>query len=201
MQPTHRHRAPLFAAAALPALALTCCRAPLSVRESFELVQPGMSCAEVEAVLGAPRLRYCTVLPPRLGDDEAWYLEPPALGPVDAPWGPGTICVVYSVDDRVVEKRLNPQWRTTEPRLATPFWLGKREADVRRIYEPVATDSGTFFWGGSGCRTLYFAFADATQVSFELDPVGNVTAAGGPEPKRLWLRHGDGSITVADPPR
>jgi hypothetical protein len=84
------------------------------VQEVFDSINPGMSCAEVEATLGKPVLRYCTVVPPRVGDDEAWYLPPPEIGPFDAPWGPGTICVVYSVDNTVVAKRLNPQWRAPE---------------------------------------------------------------------------------------
>ena len=90
----------------------------MRVRVLFDSVQPGMSSAEVDAMLGQPVLRYCTVVPPRVGNDEAWYLPPPEIGPLDAPWGPGTICVVYSVDNRVVSKQLNPQWREPQGTLA-----------------------------------------------------------------------------------
>jgi hypothetical protein len=119
MRPHHRRTLGLTVAA-ISRVAMCACQgtSPVCGRELFDSVKPGMSCAEVESLLGRPVLRYCTVAPPGVGNDEAWYLPPPEIGPVDSPWGPGTIGVVYAMDNRVVSKRLNPQWR--EP--PNPHW-------------------------------------------------------------------------------
>ena len=91
---------------------------PPSVRELFGAIQVGMPCSEVEARLGPAVARHSTVLPPRVGDDVAWYLPPPELGPADSPWGEGSICVRYTADNRVACKSLNPQCREPEDTLA-----------------------------------------------------------------------------------
>ena len=83
---------------------------PPSARELFDAIQVGMPCSEVEARLGPPVQRYSTVLPPMIGD-EAWYLPPPELGPVDSPWGCGTILIEYTAENRVASKKFNPQWK------------------------------------------------------------------------------------------
>src|SRR5262245_55878682 len=80
---------------------------PVSVRERFEGIQVGMPRSEVEARLGHPVL--CYNVHPLVVDEEAWYLPPPQIGLVDAPWGPGSICVRYTIDGRVASKDLNPQ--------------------------------------------------------------------------------------------
>lgn len=118
MRPPRHSKLALLVRFAIPVVALSACQAtgPLRVRDVFDRITPGMSCAEVEAMLGQPVLRCCTVATPRVGNDEAWYLPPPEIGPLDAPWGQGAIFVVYSVDNRVVSKRLNPQWREPETR-------------------------------------------------------------------------------------
>ena len=120
MRPHRRTKLSLLAVAAITAGAFCAYQraGQVRVREVFDLIKPGMLCAEVEAMLGQPVLRYSAVVSPLVGDDEAWYLPPPEIGPVDAPWGPGTICVVYSLDNRVVSKRLNPQWREPQGTLA-----------------------------------------------------------------------------------
>ena len=101
---------PLVLAVAAPALP-GCAHHQPSARELFDAIQVGMPCSEVEARLGPPVRRYSTVLPPRIGGDEAWYLPAPALEPWEYPWGFGTICVEYTIDDVVASKKLNPQWK------------------------------------------------------------------------------------------
>jgi hypothetical protein len=91
------------------------------VVDLFDAIQPGMSCAEVEAMLGPPTERHCTVMPPGIGDDVAWYLPPPEIGLVESPFAAGTIGIDYSPDNVVIAKRLNPQWRGAFAKeIATP---------------------------------------------------------------------------------
>jgi len=113
--PRHGKHA-LLALVAISAVAFGACKGtgPLRVRELFDRIEPGMSCSEVEAMLGQPIARQPTVAPPRAGEDNAWYLPPPSIPLEAAPWGPGTICVVYDPENRVVGKSLNPQWRESE---------------------------------------------------------------------------------------
>lgn len=82
--------------------------------QRFHDIRLGASEAEVEALLGAPLLRYVSAEPPLPATVDAWYLPPPPLGPVDSPWGPGSIVVTYASDGRVVAKRLNPHVREPE---------------------------------------------------------------------------------------
>ena len=65
-------------------------------------------------MLGAPLLRYASAESPLPATVDAWYLPPPPLGPVDSPWGPGSINVTYGSDGRVVGKRLNPHVQDPE---------------------------------------------------------------------------------------
>lgn len=121
MRPSRRSKRSRHTVAAITALAFCACQGagPVRVREVFDLVNPGMSCAEVEAMLGQPVLRCSSFVSPLVGDEEAWYLPPPEIRLLDAPWGPGTICVVYSHDNRVISKRLNPQLREPQATLGT----------------------------------------------------------------------------------
>lgn len=113
---THHRGTRRLAMSAIVTLAICGCQGTGAVpaRALFAEIRPGMSCAQVEALLGPPLVRHSTVTPPRVGDDEAWYLPPPAIGLLDAPWGPGTIRVVYSADNRVRAKELSPQWRDAQ---------------------------------------------------------------------------------------
>jgi hypothetical protein len=117
---TSKQRQALLLLAAIAIHEVTGCASQraLTVPELFDGIRVGMSCTEVETMLGRPVLRYATVMPPRLGEDEAWYLPPPDLDPIESPWGWGAILVVYSVDGRVASKELNPQWRESKKPLA-----------------------------------------------------------------------------------
>lgn len=84
---------------------------PVHAKELHDWIEPGMSCAKVESRLGPPVFRYATMAPPRVGDDEAWYLPPPELDLLESPYAPGTIGVVYNRDNMVVAKKFNPQWK------------------------------------------------------------------------------------------
>jgi hypothetical protein len=101
----------LWTLAAFAASALTGCAHPPAVvaHEAFAAIELGMAQDVVEAKLGAPVFEHATVLPPFVGEREAWYLQPPALDPVESPWGPGAIRVGYGADGRVTDKQLNPQ--------------------------------------------------------------------------------------------
>lgn len=108
---------------ALAGLFATACASPrpATVPELFDCIRVGMSCSEVESVLGQPVDREATQSPPWRGEQEVWYLPPTALEPVESPWGPGTIRVTYSAEGRVVAKLLNPQWRESlHPRAGAP---------------------------------------------------------------------------------
>jgi hypothetical protein len=74
----------------------------------FAEIEVGASRSTVEESLGAPKHEH-TEGP--MGDMRvAWYLDPPALDPVESPYAPGAIEVRYMLD-RVVAKSVNPQVR------------------------------------------------------------------------------------------
>ncbi|MBL8738518.1 MAG: hypothetical protein JNL12_18970 [Planctomycetes bacterium] len=106
-------------AALLACLPAACVTTPArTTTQRFHEIRIGASEAEVEALLGAPLIRYASAEPPLPATVDAWYLPPPPLGPVDSPWGPGSIVVTYGSDGRVVGKRLNPHVLDPEPAAA-----------------------------------------------------------------------------------
>jgi len=126
--------------ALLACLPAACVTTPArTTTQRFHDIRIGASEAEVEALLGAPLLRSTSAESPLPATVDAWYLPPPPLGPVDSPWGPGSIVVTYASDGRVVGKRLNPHVRDPEPAAAVPgelqfrtsSWVGHGEHDSR----------------------------------------------------------------------
>lgn len=196
-------------AALLACLPAACVTTPdRTTTQRFHDIRIGASEAEVEALLGAPLIRYASAEPPLPASVDAWYLPPPPLGPVDSPWGPGSIVVTYESDGRVVGKRLNPHVRDPESAAANaaaeradqPFrtssWVGHCENELLAAYGSVAVETGVEYLGGSGARIRYFALDDDTQIGFHLDLAGTVLEQGNPEPRTRWARHGGDSITV-----
>jgi hypothetical protein len=97
---------------AVCALLLVTCteRSAPTTRQLFDRIEIGMSRAEVDALLGTPVERYKRGPPPS-EDEHAWYLLPPEIGLVEAPYAPGSIGVVFHPDGRVASKQINPQVR------------------------------------------------------------------------------------------
>jgi hypothetical protein len=131
-------------AALLACLPAACVATPSrTTTQRFHDIRIGASEAEVEALLGAPLHRYASAEPPLPATVDAWYLPPPPFGPVDSPWGPGSILVTYGSHGQVVGKQLNPQVRDPEPAAAnaaaapteqqfrTSSWVGHGEHDSR----------------------------------------------------------------------
>lgn len=164
--------------ALLACLPAACVATPAgTTTQRFHEIPIGAREAEVEALLGAPLLRYVSAETPLPATVDAWYLPPPPLGPVDSPWGPGSIVVTYGSDGRVVGKRLNPHVRDAEP-AATPPTTSKASNDrlaappARLSFETVRSileDSAGNFWFGSwnqgvcrydGKQLTYFTKAD-----------------------------------------
>jgi hypothetical protein len=80
------------------------------IRSRYEAVELGSARADVELTLGRPLSEWAQHTVPERPAWEAWYLPVPPLHPWDSPYAPGCIGVTY-VDDRVIEKTLNPQVR------------------------------------------------------------------------------------------
>ncbi len=79
--------------------------------------------------------------------------------------------------------------------------VGMTEAEVVKLLKPLANDSGTFYWGGSGRHTLYFAFYSyytkrQIAIDFGEGPSGKVERFSGLHPKTKWTRYDGDSITV-----
>lgn len=79
--------------------------------------------------------------------------------------------------------------------------IGMSEGEVVKLLKPLADESGTFYWGGSGRHTLYFAFSSFYEkrqlaVDFGEGPHGVVERVSRLHPKTKWTRHDGDSITV-----
>jgi hypothetical protein len=77
--------------------------------------------------------------------------------------------------------------------------IGTADHDLIAAITPLALDSGTVYWGGTGSRRVYFQIEPDKQIWFELSgPAGGnrVTAIGPIEPKTKWTRGKGESITV-----
>lgn len=78
--------------------------------------------------------------------------------------------------------------------------VGMLEEEVRAAMKPVAVDSGTIYWGGSGARRIYFELPNNQQVWFDFEggppQHSKVHSAGFIEPKQRWIRHTGNSISI-----
>ena len=87
-------------------------------------------------------------------------------------------------------------------RILRQVQVGMAEDELRRTIEPIALDSGSVYWGGSGAKRLYFQISPTEQVWFEIggssNPsfFGRVIEIGPVEPKKKWNRSNDGSVMV-----
>ncbi len=75
----------------------------ISPSELYLKIQPGMSRAEVDALLGSPTSPQLAV------GDTVWYLSAPRIEPHESPAAPGTIGVRFTADGKVASKLMNPQ--------------------------------------------------------------------------------------------
>jgi hypothetical protein len=84
---------------------------PDQIRQLFAAIDVGALRADVEQALGPPLCEHTSgewgilTAPDHC---KAWYLQMPALSPVDSPYAPGAIGLCF-VDGHVVEKTLDPQ--------------------------------------------------------------------------------------------
>jgi hypothetical protein len=75
----------------------------------FASIEIGSARSDVEVLLGRPVLEANeSVVEEPMRPVMAWYLDNPPLPPLVPPYMPGAIKIIY-VQNRVVEKRLNPQ--------------------------------------------------------------------------------------------
>ena len=77
--------------------------------------------------------------------------------------------------------------------------VGTDENELVATMKPYSLDIGTVYFGGTGARQIYFQIANDKQIWFLLSgPTDGdcVTEIGSIEPKRRWIRHNGGSITI-----